>query len=294
MWKKTLSMNILSKPNLASLQSTRNVNSGEIISRYQRGKAKVGWFRRKGSRLLYPTSNPNYMRRVGVDLNLQQRLDQMFAKEQEEQAARIDIGIPMTQGKKKSQKMVQWRKEQRSNKELAKAARNNTLEVNMADVKLEHENSGGLYAEIANAAELYGIYEDLFRGDYFSPILNLKISYDFDEELITPAYRGNVIKPHEAKVEPIVNFDSDPESLWTLVLTNPDGHFSEDNSEYVHWMVTNIPGNDFKAGNVVVPYLQPFPPFGSGFHRFVFVLFKQVQLILNHFCQLFHDFFDNF
>ena len=117
MWKKTLSMNILSKPNLASLQSTRNVNSGEIISRYQRGKAKVGWFRRKGSRLLYPTSNPNYMRRVGVDLNLQQRLDQMFAKEQEEQAARIDIGIPMTQSKKKSPKMVQWRKEQRSKKD---------------------------------------------------------------------------------------------------------------------------------------------------------------------------------
>ena len=278
MWKKTLSVNPLNKPSLASLQITRNVNNGEITPRYQRGVPKVGWFRRKGSRLLYPTSNPNFMRRVGVDLNLQQRLDQLFAHEYEEQKGRADIGIPVAKDSKKDKiSTMQWRKSQRANKELAKAARNNTLEVDMTDVKIEHEKSGGLYAEIANAAELYGIYEDLFGGDYFTPILNLKISYDFDDDLITPVYRGNVIKPHEATTEPFVTFDhSDPESLWTLVMTNPDGHFSADDSEYVHWMVTNIPGNDIKAGNVVVPYLPPFPPFGSGFHRFVFILFKQV------------------
>ena len=186
--------------------------------------------------------------------------------------------MPVPKGKRLDRpSSTAWRKEQRKNKELAKAARNNTLEVNMEDVKAEHEKDGGLFAEIANAAELYGIYEDLFNGDYFTPILNLKVSYDFDEELITPVYRGNVIKPHEAKTKPVVNFESDPDSLWTLVLTNPDGHFTAENSEYVHWMITNIPGNDVKAGDQIVPYLQPFPPFGTGFHRFVFILFKQVK-----------------
>ena len=60
-------------------------------------------------------------------------------------------------------------------------------------------------------------------------------------------------------------------------MTNPDGHFSENTSEYLHWMVTNIKGNDLSTGQIVAPYLQPFPPFGTGYHRFVFILFKQVR-----------------
>ena len=94
--------------------------------------------------------------------------------------------------------------------------------------------------------------------------------------LISRNFLGNVIKPKEAETTPNIHYESDPESLWTLILTNPDGHFTEENSEYLHWMVTNIKGNDIASGQVVAPYLQPFPPFGTGFHRFVFLLFKQV------------------
>lgn len=38
---------------------------------------------------------------------------------------------------------------------------------------------------------------------------------------------------------------------------------------------TNIPGNNVSKGECLVPYLQPFPPKGTGYHRFVFLLFKQ-------------------
>ena len=86
-----------------------------------------------------------------------------------------------------------------------------------------------------------------------------------------------MIKPKEAKTPPNVHFESDEDSLWTLILTNPDGHFTENESEYIHWMVTNIKGSDINTGQVIAPYLQPFPPFGTGFHRFVFILFKQVR-----------------
>ncbi len=75
--------------------------------------------------------------------------------------------------------------------------------------------------------------------------------------------------------------DSDSNSLWTLVLTNPDGHFTEENAEYLHWMVGNIPGNNFASGKTVVEYLQPFPAFGTGYHRFIFVLYKQVHSNVN-------------
>ena len=77
-------------------------------------------------------------------------------------------------------------------------------------------------------------------------------------------------------------------SLWTLVMTNPDGHFEEDEAEYLHWMVANIPCKegvaDASSGETICPYLQTFPPFGTGFHRFIFVLYKQVQLQYYNLC----------
>ena len=68
-------------------------------------------------------------------------------------------------------------------------------------------------------------------------------------------------------------------------MTNPDGHFEEDEAEYLHWMVANISGQGGVAdlatsGDTICPYLQPFPPYGTGFHRFVFVLYKQVSIKL--------------
>jgi large subunit ribosomal protein L38 len=91
-------------------------------------------------------------------------------------------------------------------------------------------------------------------------------------------YRGNIIKPKEATTAPHVHYEcgDDKESLWTLLMTNPDGHFTEDNSEYFHWMVANIKANDLTTGQTVIPYLQPFPAMGSGYHRHIFILFKQV------------------
>ncbi|KAJ4432200.1 hypothetical protein ANN_20816, partial [Periplaneta americana] len=37
----------------------------------------------------------------------------------------------------------------------------------------------------------------------------------------------------------------------------------------------NIPGSDISKGEVVWNYLQPFPPRGTGYHRLVFILYKQ-------------------
>lgn len=36
---------------------------------------------------------------------------------------------------------------------------------------------------------------------------------------------------------PIVEFEAPEKSLWTLMLTNPDGHLQKENSEYIHWLV---------------------------------------------------------
>ena len=40
-------------------------------------------------------------------------------------------------------------------------------------------------------------------------------------------------------------------------------------------MVGNIRGDDIATGTTLCDYLQPFPPFGAGYFRYVFVLYKQ-------------------
>jgi large subunit ribosomal protein L38 len=49
-------------------------------------------------------------------------------------------------------------------------------------------------------------------------------------------FHGNRLKPTDTKSPPKVKFAGE-QSLWTLVLTNPDGNMKEELSETVHWMV---------------------------------------------------------
>lgn len=53
--------------------------------------------------------------------------------------------------------------------------------------------------QIKEAAEYYGIYDDLFENGYFTPLTPLDISYTYtlDEQYVSPVFRGNVVKPYE-------------------------------------------------------------------------------------------------
>ena len=87
--------------------------------------------------------------------------------------------------------MNEYRRKQRADAKLERAARRNELEVDLDNVKAEHLDSGGLFKDIARAADLYGIYEDLFGTDLmFTPSKDLQIQFDFDEEYVTPVFRG--------------------------------------------------------------------------------------------------------
>lgn len=69
--------------------------------------------------------------------------------------------------------------------------------------------------------------------------------YTLADETLAPVYYGNTIKPSQAQTAPKVSFDSSVaipgnekgDSLWTLVLTNPDGNLEHSDKEYVHWFM---------------------------------------------------------
>ncbi|XP_072846619.2 large ribosomal subunit protein mL38 isoform X2 [Pogona vitticeps] len=150
--------------------------------------------------------------------------------------------------------------------------------IPLDDVKAEWERTSGPYHK-QRVAEHYGLYRDLFGDATFLPQVILRVEYSQDEEHVTPVYCGNLITPTEALNPPEVSFEADEGSLWTLLLTNLDGHLRDTNLEYVHWLVANIPGNRIEEGEEICHYFPAFPAKGTGYHRYVFLLFKQDQQI---------------
>lgn len=96
-------------------------------------------------------------------------------------------------------------------------------------------------------ADHYGIFEHLFGCAYFVPRVPITIQYEQDANILSPVYNGNVIKPSEAVKAPLVSFDGqlDPitgkaaqgDSYWTLLLTNPDAHYTNPAAECLHWFM---------------------------------------------------------
>ncbi|NXS57955.1 RM38 protein, partial [Brachypteracias leptosomus] len=189
---------------------------------------------------------------------------------------KTDISLP--RGK------VSWVKEMKERKkllrenhqdaEMERAARLRTVLIPLDEVRAEWEKTSGPFHK-QRVAEHCGVFRDLFRGATFTPWVTLRVEYSQEDEHLVPVYYGNIVTPSEASRPPAVSYEADKGSLWTLLLTNPDGHLREADSEYLHWLVTNIPGNDLQSGEEICHYLPPFPAMGTGYHRFIFLLFKQ-------------------
>lgn len=210
----------------------------------------------------------------GIARNLKQRLEEINYKDPALHF-KVDIGFPRAKPSRSQElrERIAILRAAKSNPETERLSRMKQLQVPLKEVKEEWLKTAGPL-HIRRVAEHYGVY-DLFGDAYFTPRVKLDVQYKITDESYLPVHRGNVIKPSEAETVPEVAYVSEPSSLWTLILTNPDGHLTKQNAEYVHWFVGNIPGDDISQGEVVWNYLQPFPPRGTGFHRFVFILYKQ-------------------
>ncbi|NXJ38695.1 RM38 protein, partial [Ciconia maguari] len=189
---------------------------------------------------------------------------------------KTDISLPRDKllGAKEIKERKKILRENRQNAEMERAARLRTVLIPLDEVRAEWEKTSGPFHK-QRVAEHCGIFRDLFKGATFTPWVTLKVEYSQDDEYLVPVYYGNMVTPSEASSPPAVSYEADKGSLWTLLLTNPDGHLRDTESEYLHWLVTNIPGNDIKSGKEICHYLPPFPAMGTGYHRFIFLLFKQ-------------------
>ena len=84
--------------------------------------------------------------------------------------------------------------------------------------------------------------------------------------------------PIETHVEPQVEYLAIPNTLYTLILHDPDAV----GGNHLHWVIVNINGNNLHTGEQLLEYKGPAPPKGTGKHRYIFLLFEQPGRINAH------------
>ncbi|XP_016943208.1 putative odorant-binding protein A5 [Drosophila suzukii] len=100
-------------------------------------------------------------------------------------------------------------------------------------------------------------------------------------EVITVLYPCDIdIKPgvtiviNEVLHRPIIRYKADPEKFYTLMMVDLD--VPPDNySEWLIWMVGNIPGCDVALGQTIAVYDNRRALEGENVHRIVFLAFQQ-------------------
>lgn len=82
---------------------------------------------------------------------------------------------------------------------------------------------------------------------------------------------GKTLSKRNTANQPEILFSGEPTVLYTLLMSDPDAPAKS----WLHWLLTNIPGegNDVGQGQTVMNYSGPNPP--SGTHRYIFTLYQQ-------------------
>ncbi|XP_010523529.1 PREDICTED: protein BROTHER of FT and TFL 1 [Tarenaya hassleriana] len=109
----------------------------------------------------------------------------------------------------------------------------------------------------------------------FNPSVTMRVTYNLDKQVAN----GHELMPSSFIYKPRVEIGGDDmRSFYTLIMVDPDAPSPSDPylREYLHWMVTDIPGTtDASFGKEIVSYETPKPV--VGIHRYVFVLFRQMR-----------------
>ncbi|KJH46607.1 phosphatidylethanolamine-binding protein [Dictyocaulus viviparus] len=125
----------------------------------------------------------------------------------------------------------------------------------------------------------YGIFDHLFgQGVFFENVQTLDITFGD-----SPVFFGNTLSACATSSKPKVEIESLKAGEYnTLIMLNLDGNPFDKEGEIVHWMLANrLDDENQDPGEEAIPYLQPLPFCGTGYHRVAFVLFRHKERLNN-------------
>jgi len=88
---------------------------------------------------------------------------------------------------------------------------------------------------------------------------------------------GTVIPPYRSVDIPEVSHPGKSSNFFTVIMMDIDAPGENDtgSSNWLHWIVGNVPGSNVRLGNTRVEYLPPAPPPGTGYHRYLLLVYQQ-------------------
>lgn len=90
-------------------------------------------------------------------------------------------------------------------------------------------------------------------------------------------YLGKRVTAAQVTEQPDLVWDCNRDDFYTLVMfdCDPLGQSTRLLAEFSHWIVGNIHECDVHEGQVLTDFLPSSPAADTGFHRYVFLMFKQ-------------------
>lgn len=124
------------------------------------------------------------------------------------------------------------------------------------------------------STSLGGMVDEAFRNSKIvddiiptPPFELLDVEFEFGKVNISCE-----LTPVEVRNRPKVSWSrSKEDEFYSLIMTDVGGK----NMEWLHWHVSNIPGDRIEQGQTLTSFFPSAPPKNSGEHRYAFLLFKQ-------------------
>lgn len=95
---------------------------------------------------------------------------------------------------------------------------------------------------------------------------------------------GDELTPTQVRTAPWLTWEAEEEAFYTLMMIDPDVPSRENRElgEVRHWLVMNIPECFVESGDEIIQYLGSGPQNGTGLHRYIFLVWKQDNEIIEH------------
>lgn len=95
---------------------------------------------------------------------------------------------------------------------------------------------------------------------------------------------GDELTPTQVRTTPYVTWKAEQDEFYTLIMVDPDAPSRTNHTlrEVRHWLVVNIPEDFVDGGDEVIEYLGSGAQKDTGLHRYVFLVYKQLDGIIEH------------
>jgi len=111
------------------------------------------------------------------------------------------------------------------------------------------------------------------------PSALITVKYTNNRKVTTVTTPGTTLEKLITGPAPKLSWQLENNAKYTMAMIDPDAPSRKESTKrsWLHWLAVNLDKNTIPHEKTLVHYNGPTPPKGSGKHRYVFFVFKQIR-----------------